>query len=193
MACRCQQIICFFLLFLVSCITDTKTPRVIINPKIENGDIVLRREDGFVSAMFSTVASQGGVFSHVGIAVVDSVGKISVLHCEMEETKEPSSVRIEAIDNFLAFADTFAVYRLEYPLELRNEVVNKALLRYVRGARFDFDFDNTTDSLLYCTELVAKSINDALGEEVVIPTKTVVDKTCFSLDDLTKNCKLITE
>lgn len=193
MACRCQKIIWIFLLFLVSCSDDTKTPRVIINQSVENGDIILRREDGFVSAMFSTVASTGGVFSHIGIAVVDSVGEISVLHCEMKETKEPSSVRIEAIDNFLAMADTFAVYRLEYPLELRNEVVNKALLRYVRGARFDFDFDNTTDSLLYCTELVAKSINDALGEDGVTPTKTVVDKTCFSLDDLTRHCKLITE
>lgn len=191
MACRCQKIIWIFLLFLVSCSDDTKTPRVIINQTIENGDIVLRREDGFVSTMFSTVASTDGVFSHIGIAVVDSVGEISVLHCEMEETKEPSSVRIESIENFLALADTFAVYRLEYPLEVRDEVVNKALMRYARGARFDFDFDNTTDSLLYCTELVAKSINDALGDDLVKPTKMVLEKTCFSLDDLTKHCKLI--
>ena len=191
MACRCQKIIWIFLLFLVSCSYDTKTPRVIINQSVENGDIVLRREDGFVSTMFSTVASTDGVFSHIGIAVVDSDGEISVLHCEMEETKEPSSVRIESIENFLALADTFAVYRLEYPLEVRDEVVNKALMRYARGARFDFDFDNTTDSLLYCTELVAKSINDALGDDLVKPTKMVLEKTCFSLDDLTKHCKLI--
>ncbi len=191
MACRCQKIIWIFLLFLVSCSTDTKAPRVIINQTIENGDIVLRREDGFVSTMFSTVASTGGVFSHIGIVVVDSVGEISVLHCEMEETKEPSSVRIESIENFLALADTFAVYRLEYPLEVRNEVINKALMRYARGARFDFDFDNTTDSLLYCTELVAKSINDTLGEDLVKPTKSIADKLVFSLDDLTKHCKLI--
>lgn len=175
----------------MSCSDDTKTPRVIINQSVENGDIVLRREDGFVSTMFSTVASTGGVFSHIGIAVVDSDGGISVLHCEMEETKEPSSVRIESIENFLALADTFAVYRLEYPLEVRDEVINKALMRYARGARFDFDFDNTTDSLLYCTELVAKSINDALGEDLVKPTKVVLKKTGFSLDDLTKHCKLI--
>ena len=191
MACRCQKIIWIFLLFLVSCSDDTKTPRVIINQSVENGDIVLRREDGFVSTMFSTVASTGGVFSHIGIAVVDSVGEISVLHCEMEETKEPSSVRIESIDNFLALADTFAVYRLEYPLEVRDEVVNKAMVRNARGARFDFDFDNTTDSLLYCTELVAKSINDALGEDLVKPTKMVLEKPCFSLDDLTTHCILI--
>ena len=100
-------------------------------------------------------------------------------------------IRIESIDNFLALADTFAVYRLEYPLEVRDEVVNKALIRNARGARFDFDFDNTTDSLLYCTELVAKSINDALGEDLVKPTKMVLEKTCFSLDDLTTHCILI--
>lgn len=191
MACRCQKIIWIFLLFLVSCSDDTKTPRVIINQSVENGDIVLRREEGFVSTMFSTLASTDGVFSHIGIAVVDSVGEISVLHCEMEETKEPSSVRIESIDNFLALADTFAVYRLEYPLEVRDEVVNKALIRYARGARFDFDFNNSTDSLLYCTELIAKSINDALGGSVIQPTTIFLEKPCFSLDDLTTHCILI--
>ena len=191
MACRCQKIIWIFLLFLVSCSDDTKTPRVIINQTIENGDIVLRREEGFVSALFSSYASKAGVFSHIGIAVVDSDGEISVLHCEMEETKEPSSVRIESIDNFLALADTFAVYRLEYPLEVRDEVVNKAMVRNARGARFDFDFDNTTDSLLYCTELVAKSINDALGDSVIQPTTIFLEKPCFSLDDLTTHCILI--
>ena len=165
--------------------------QVIIDQPIENGDIVLRREEGFVSTLFSSYASKAGVFSHIGIVVVDSVGEISVLHCEMEETKEPSSVRIESIENFLALADTFAVYRLEYPLEVRDEVINKALMRYARGARFDFDFDNSTDSLLYCTELIAKSINDALGDSVIQPTTIFLEKPCFSLDDLTTHCILI--
>lgn len=191
MACRCQKIILFCLLFLVSCTKETQVHQVIIDQPIENGDIVLRREDGFVSALFSSYASKAGVFSHVGIVVVDSVGEISVLHCEMEETKEPSSVRIESIENFLALADTFAVYRLEYPLEVRDEVVNKAMVRNARGARFDFDFDNSTDSLLYCTELIAKSINDALGDSVIQPTTIFLEKPCFSLDDLTTHCILI--
>ena len=191
MACRCQKIILFCLLFLVSCTKETQVHQVIIDQPIENGDIVLRREEGFVSALFSSYASKAGVFSHVGIVVVDSVGEISVLHCEMEETKEPSSVRIESIENFLALADTFAVYRLEYPLEVRDEVVNKAMVRNARGARFDFDFDNNTDSLLYCTELIAKSINDALGNSVIQPTTLFLEKPCFSLDDLTTHCKLI--
>ena len=191
MACRCQKIILFCLLFLVSCTKETQVHQVIIDQPIENGDIVLRREDGFVSSLFSSYASKAGVFSHVGIVVVDSVGEISVLHCEMEETKEPSSVRIESIENFLALADTFAVYRLEYPLEVRDEVVNKAMVRNARGARFDFDFDNSTDSLLYCTELIAKSINDALGDSVIQPTTIFLEKPCFSLDDLTTHCILI--
>ncbi|MEE0990682.1 MAG: YiiX/YebB-like N1pC/P60 family cysteine hydrolase [Paludibacteraceae bacterium] len=191
MACRCQKIILFCLLFLVSCTKETQVHQVIIDQPIENGDIVLRREDGFVSSLFSSYASKAGVFSHVGIVVVDSVGEISVLHCEMEETKEPSSVRIESIENFLALADTFAVYRLEYPLEVRDEVVNKAMVRNARGARFDFDFNNSTDSLLYCTELIAKSINDALGDSVIQPTTIFLEKPCFSLDDLTTHCILI--
>lgn len=191
MACRCQKIILYCLLFLVSCTKETQVHQVIIDQPIENGDIVLRREEGFVSALFSSYASKAGVFSHVGIVVVDSVGEISVLHCEMEETKEPSSVRIESIENFLALADTFAVYRLEYPLEVRDEVVNKAMVRNARGARFDFDSDNSTDSLLYCTELIAKSINDALGDSVIQPTTIFLEKPCFSLDDLTTHCKLI--
>ena len=191
MACRCQKIILFCLLFLVSCTKETQVHQVIIDQPIENGDIVLRREDGFVSTLFSSYASKAGVFSHVGIVVVDSVGEISVLHCEMEETKEPSSVRIESIENFLALADTFAIYRLEYSSSVRDEVVDKVWQRYAKGARFDFDFNNSTDSLLYCTELIAKSINDALGDSVVLPTTIFLEKPCFSLDDLTTHCILI--
>ena len=191
MACRCQKIIWICLLFLVSCSDATKTPRVIINQSVENGDIVLRREEGFVSALFSSYASKAGVFSHVGIVAKDSVGSIGVIHCELKETKEPSSVRYETIENFLSLADTFAIYRLEYSSSVRDEVVDKVWQRYAKGARFDFDSDNSTDSLLYCTELIAKSINDALGDSVIQPTTIFLEKPCFSLDDLTTHCKLI--
>lgn len=191
MACRCQKIILFCLLFLVSCSDDTKTPRVIINQSVENGDIVLRREEGLVSALFSSYASKAGVFSHVGIVAKDSVGSIGIIHCELKETKEPSSVRYETIENFLSLADTFAIYRLEYSSSVRDEVVDKVWQRYAKGARFDFDFDNSTDSLLYCTELIAKSINDALGDSVIQPTTIFLEKPCFSLDDLTTHCILI--
>jgi hypothetical protein len=109
----------------VSCSDDTKTPRVIINQTIENGDIVLRREEGFVSSLFSSYASKAGVFSHVGIVAKDSVGRVGVIHCELKETKEPSSVRYETIENFLSLADTFAIYRLEYSSSVRDEVVDK--------------------------------------------------------------------
>lgn len=191
MACRCQKIIWICLLFLVSCTKETQVHQVIIDQPIENGDIVLRREEGFVSALFSSYASKAGVFSHVGIVAKDSVGSIGVIHCELKETKEPSSVRYETIENFLSLADTFAIYRLEYSSSVRDEVVNKVWQRYAKGARFDFDSDNSTDSLLYCTELIAKSINDALGDSVIQPTTIFLEKPCFSLDDLTTHCKLI--
>ena len=191
MACRCQKIIWICLLFLVSCTKETQVHQVIIDQPIENGDIVLRREEGFVSALFSSYASKAGVFSHVGIVAKDSVGSIGVIHCELKETKEPSSVRYETIENFLSLADTFAIYRLEYSSSVRDEVVDKVWQRYAKGARFDFDSDNSTDSLLYCTELIAKSINDALGDSVIQPTTIFLEKPCFSLDDLTTHCILI--
>lgn len=191
MACRCQKIIWICLLFLVSCTKETQVHQVIIDQPIDNGDIVLRREEGFVSALFSSYASKAGVFSHVGIVAKDSVGSIGVIHCELKETKEPSSVRYETIENFLSLADTFAIYRLEYSSSVRDEVVDKVWQRYAKGARFDFDSDNSTDSLLYCTELIAKSINDALGDSVIQPTTIFLEKPCFSLDDLTTHCKLI--
>ena len=141
--------------------------------------------------LFSSYASKAGVFSHVGIVAKDSVGRIGVIHCELKETKEPSSVCYETIENFLSFADTFAIYRLEYSSSVRDEVVDKVWQRHAKGARFDFDFNNSTDSLLYCTELIAKSINDALGDSVIQPTTIFLEKPCFSLDDLTTHCILI--
>ena len=40
-------------------------------------------------------------------------------------------------------------------------------------------------------ELIAKSINDALGDSVIQPITIFLEKPCFSLDDLTTHCILI--
>ena len=60
---------------------------------------------------------------------------------------------------------------------------------YMAGAKFDYSFDAGTDSLLYCTEYVAKAINQATGDSTITPNLTIHGKTGFSIDDIAAFCK----
>ena len=188
MACRYFQVISLLLLILTSCQDNSKAPQVTINSTVENGDLILRREGGFISSLFSSVASDDKTFSHIGILTVNEKGEVGVIHCEMKESKEPTSLRLESLPLFLAKVDTLGIFRLQMPDTVRKKVAEHAITLLNKGATFDFDFNNETDSALYCTEFVAKTINRAVDSTLVQPTKFFAGKIGYSLDDITKYC-----
>ena len=156
--------------------------------KVRSGDVILRREGGMTSQIFATIASEEKVFSHIGIIYI-AHGDTTVLHCEAIETGEASSLRNESFCNFISEADTFSIYQLNVPDSLSSKVAEQAHAMYMAGAKFDYSFDAGTDSLLYCTEYVAKAINRATGDSAITPSLTIHGKTGFSIDDIAAFCK----
>ncbi len=191
MACRYFQIIFLLLFTLASCQPNTKARAVKDSSKIENGDLILRKEGGFISSLFSSVASDDKTFSHIGILTVDENGEVGVIHAELKDSKEPTSLRLEPWNQFLSMVDTMAVYRLQMPDSIRLKVANHAIERLNKGATFDLDFNNETDSALYCTEFVAKTINSAVDSALVQPTKFFAGKIGYSLDDIIQYCAIV--
>lgn len=155
---------------------------------IRIGDVILRREGGMTSQIFATIASKDKIFSHVGFIYIDH-GDTTVLHCEATETGEINSLRNESFCNFISEADTFCVYQQNVPDNISRKVAEQAHAMYIAGAKFDYSFDAGTDSLLYCTEYVAKAINQAIGDSAITPSLTIHGKTGFSIDDITTFCK----
>ena len=155
---------------------------------VRSGDVILRREGGMTSQIFATIASEEKIFSHVGIIYIDH-GDTTVLHCEAIETGEASSLRNESFCNFISEADTFSIYQLNVSDSLSSKVAEQAHAMYIAGAKFDYSFDAGTDSLLYCTEYVAKAINRATSDSTITPNLTIHGKKGFSIDDIAAFCK----
>ena len=156
--------------------------------EVRSGDVILRREGGMTSQIFASIASEEKVFSHIGIIYI-AHGDTTVLHCEAIETGEASSLRNESFCNFISEADTFSIYQLNVPDNISRKVAEQAHAMYINGAKFDYSFDAGTDSLLYCTEYVAKAINRATGDSAITPSLTIHGKTGFSIDDIAAFCK----
>ena len=66
------------------------------------------------------------------------------------------------------------------------KIAKKADAYCERNAPFDLDFDTLNDSAVYCTELVALAINQAVDSAFIVPSMTVGQKVCYSLDDIYK-------
>ena len=61
-------LLCVLLFSLCQC-TQKQNQAVSFNKEVEDGDIILRKEGGSISSLFSSVATQNNAFSHVGILV----------------------------------------------------------------------------------------------------------------------------
>lgn len=63
-------------------------------------------------------------------------------------------------------------------------MVSQATAYYKAKVAFDLEFDSANDDKLYCSELVAMSINKALDSTVIRPTLQYKEVLFYGLDDI---------
>lgn len=162
-------------------------------PKFQNGDIIYRHGNGFFSDYFRKSSNREQLYSHGGIVTIDS-SRVYVIHSEASELTGVGGVRKESLDVFLKDISTWAVYRLDTTQTVRDSIVYIASQYLSREAPFDLDFDNTSDTKVYCTELIALSINQAIHQNLIKATGSIRNKPYYAIDDtyLLKQMKLVT-
>lgn len=161
--------------------------------KFQNGDIIYRHGNGFFSDYFRKSSNREQLYSHGGIVTIDS-SRVYVIHSEASELTGVGGVRKESLDVFLKDISTWAVYRLDTTQTVRDSIVYIASQYLSREAPFDLDFDNTSDTKVYCTELIALSINHAIHQNLIKATGSIRNKPYYAIDDtyLLKQMKLVT-
>jgi hypothetical protein len=127
---------------------------------LKEGDVILRRYDRYVSAWFIP-----GFWTHVGLMATDK----TVIHATTKGVIE------EDILTFLR-ADHVMVLRFQ-----DEEAAQKAasMSRSLLGRDYDFLFDASDDTRLYCSELIKHcypGVFDELGTGMIPPDKLVIDK-----------------
>lgn len=145
---------------------ETSRRRIPLPPGLQCGDLVFRREEGFLSHHFVEASSREKRFSHVGVVIAceDGVGILSV------EANGASSGVVGEMSwaAFMESAVDGAVYRLgqgEAGMRIAQAAKRRA------GISFDPAFDLKTKDRLYCSELVRDAVNEAVGKRVVGTTK----------------------
>lgn len=150
--------------------------------KIRNGDIIYRHGNGFFSDYFRKSSNREQLYSHGGIIAIDN-NKVYVIHSEVSELTGVGGVRKESLNVFLKDISTWAVYRLDTTQVVRDSIVYIANQYLNKETPFDLDFDNTSDDKVYCTELIALSINKSTHRNLIKATGSIRNKPYFAIDD----------
>ncbi len=173
-------------LSLFSCNDDNtiqKVEKVANKSQLQSAYLVCRLGNGYFSNLFRLYASKEQKYSHIGILSKEN-DTVFVYHAEASELTGIGYVKRECIDSFLDGIKTFAFFQLQYPDSVKSQILDKVKSYHATKTAFDADFNNTNDSELYCTELIAVSINHALQRNEVKASLTVKGKHIYLLDDI---------
>lgn len=184
---RNKSILFLLLLFLFISCSQTEPSVVDVSVYgLRSGDIVCRQGRGFFSKYFRKYASQEQRYSHIGIVEVER-DSIFVIHTEASELTGIGFVKREPISEFLKHIAVFGFYRVDCTDSLRKKMIAKGREYYRKKIPFDMDFDASDDSKLYCTELVAKTLNDAFDSILIKPELQLGKRKFYSLDGIYQN------
>lgn len=133
---------------------------------LRSGDVIVRRGRGLLSQAV-LAGDSASRYSHVGLVAVGP-GGAWVVHAAPGQP----GVRFEPLADFLASDAAEAAAALR-PTELDSARAHAAVasaLAYV-GRPFDHGLDETTDSEIYCTELVWRAFAEAGADLGLEPTR----------------------
>lgn len=128
------------------------TDEIKLVPKLETGDVILRRGPNADSYFICTVS--GSLYSHAGMVVVKE-GEVLIIHATTDDdSAHPNQVILSTLDEFLSQALTAAVRRYPLTSAQQDEIGN--FLFSMIGESFTLN-GNKDD--LYCTTLISRALS----------------------------------
>ncbi len=156
--------------------------------QLQHADVVLRMGNGVFSHMLASFNRRDKSWSHSGIVLVEH-GYPFVYHCAGSENDSMPCVRRDSAHHFFSpvYNMGAAVVRYQLPDSVKERMA--AIVHAYRRSRpvFDTRFDLRTDSALYCTEFVWKTITRAIGDSTWLPTSVAGSRQFAGTDDLFLN------
>lgn len=125
-----------------------------IRKHVKNGDIILRSGIGMWSNLFRNKNAVDKRFSHVGIVWINSGGKFQVIHSEGNDISGNGEVQIISLEDFVRESDSIGISRWRHGDAAFIAENARAFL----SKPFDWKFDSTDHSAIYCTELIELSL-----------------------------------
>ncbi len=173
-------------------IAHTSSSLNLKNIRFHNGDLVLRNSKGLLSSVFRNSSLQEKQFTHAGF-LYKIKNEWFVYH--FIDDNKSSGLHIEALHDFIANekCTAYAFYRYQLKTEEQYKLESIISSSKTELISFDSDFDLATDSSMYCSEWIAKTLSKAVPLKHFIPETTVGTFTYIAPDNLYLNthCKLL--
>ncbi|WP_222165605.1 YiiX/YebB-like N1pC/P60 family cysteine hydrolase [Edaphocola aurantiacus] len=141
---------------------------------LEEGDIVLRAGNDVTSNMLRQLNLKDKRFSHCGIVFSES-GAWWVYHSIGSESAPDQAIKKEPLMHYWNPEDNLAIgyAHLHISRQERAKLLHTTDSLYRLQIPFDMQFDLKSDDRMYCTEMVAKSIQWSIPEAHLQPTDTL--------------------
>lgn len=146
-----------------------------ISYKIQPGDILLRRYDGYLNTIMMRVIDKIGFWGHAGLFVGDN----NVIH----------ALGVGVIsEDILDFGrcDSICVLRPKVMDDIKEKAITIALKLEQDRVGYDYEFktNNPNDSRVYCTELVDEAYNWMFAHdyEIKLGVRSLLPDGIFSSD-----------
>jgi hypothetical protein len=144
---------------------------------ISEGDLVLRCGNDYASYTLRDFNQQEKLYSHSGIALMHD--GVMYVYSNMAGDLNPDEIiRRDNVDSFLTPANNVAagVYRYDISNDELRKLRTIIIDHYRNKLQFDMNFDLSTDNKMYCAELIAKSVEQATSNRILIPKSLVTDE-----------------
>lgn len=162
----CKKISYFFIVLLSSILlccyfnfrNSDQLSEISTFKNAKNGDLILRCGKSTESFAVHLV-DNASEFTHIGIISIEK-GNPFVIHAV---PNKDNTLKKETLLEFLNPKNnsTCAIYRSQFNEETLTKVVNEAKKFYSKKYTFDNEYNLSTDTRLYCTELILKAFNNA--------------------------------
>lgn len=156
----------YLTIFEIPYLGKSRTVPVRFNQELlQQGDIVFRNGNSFMSERIVYLSPERVKLSHTGIIVREG-DQLYVIHIVGDHFA--NYVRKEPLDDFISngLPDHLCVTRYSASKEVRNEIAATALKYYQEKRGFDYDMTLESERDLFCTELVWRAILDTTGKDV---------------------------
>ncbi len=174
-----RQLLGCLLFFLAACNPSTGEYNTTVTPAffyqrvdsaaalVRSGDLIFRDGTDEVSRAARNMNRTDTSFSHCGILLVEH-DSVMVYHAIGGDYNPSQELRRDPIDSFLVpgEVDRFAIYRFQMGTQQVDSLRQIVARYYARRLRFDMFFNFNTDNVMYCSEFVFKSLNQALADSL---------------------------